>query len=274
MQKHLKGDLVYMKKSNDKLEILYDDQDIIIINKAPGMLSIPDRFNIELPNLRDILTEKFGSIFVCHRLDKETSGIIVFAKNAVAHKFINEQFSAYENTKIYHAIVAGSFLRDELLIDIPVMQNPNGRHGGMIPSARGKEAYTQVKVLERYKNATLLECQLLTGRQHQIRTHLKAIGYPLLVDSMYGNAEAFYLSNIKKRYNLPKGTDETPILSRVSLHAFSLEMAHPNGKETIKVQADYPKDFSITVKQLGKFAPMPKYFALSNELLDEQLMPE
>jgi 23S rRNA pseudouridine955/2504/2580 synthase/23S rRNA pseudouridine1911/1915/1917 synthase len=262
-----------MKKNKEKFEVVFEDEDVIIVNKPAGLLSIPDRFNENLPNLKDMLSKEHGKIFVCHRLDKQTSGVIVFAKNAKAHKFINEQFSNYENKKIYHTVVAGSFLRDELLIDIPLMPNPTGK-GGVIPSARGKEAYTKVKVLERFKNSTLLECELLTGRQHQIRAQLKAIGYPILVDDMYGASDAFFLSSIKKKYNIQKHKEENPIMARVALHAFSMEMNHPNGEDVIQVEADYPKDFEILVKQLRKFSPMPQYYALSDEMNDYDFIPE
>ncbi len=262
-----------MKKNKEKFEVIFDDDDLIIINKPAGLLSIPDRFNGNLPNLKDMLSKEYGKIFVCHRLDKQTSGVIVFAKNAKSHKFINEQFSNYENKKIYHTVVTGSFLRDEILIDIPLMSNPNGR-GGVIPSARGKEAYTKVKVLERFKNSTLLECELLTGRQHQIRAQLKAIGYPILIDEMYGASKEFFLSSIKKKYNIQKGKEEQPIMARVALHAFSMEMNHPNGEDVIRVEANYPKDFEILVKQLRKFSPMPQYYALSQETNNYDFIPE
>ena len=256
-----------MKKKQD-IEYVYEDDSLVIINKPSGLLSIPDRYNLLLPNLKDILDKKYGQIFTCHRLDKETTGVIVFAKTAAAHKHINEQFSSHQNTKIYHTVVSGTFHKDELLIDIPLMVNPS-RKGGMIPSARGKEAYTKVKVLQRFKKATLLECELLTGRQHQIRTHLQAIGYPLLVDSHYGENEAFFLSSIKKKYNLPKGKEELAIIDRVTLHSQRIELKHPVTQETIKAEAKYPKDFEIMLKQLKKFSAMPEFYALSSDFVPE-----
>lgn len=250
-------------KVNLNFEAIYEDSDLLIANKPAGLLTIPDRFDKTIPNLKDLLEKKYEKIFVCHRLDKETSGVVVFAKNAGAHRFINEEMTAFRPKKIYHAICEGNFYKDELLIDIPLMTNP-GRQKGMMPSARGKEAYTKVKVLKRFKNATLLECELLTGRQHQIRVHLQAIGYPLLVDSRYGNSEAFYLSSVKKKYNEAKGKEERPIISRVSLHSRFLEINHPDEKNIVSVEAEYPKDFRVLVKQLEKFAPMPEYYALGN----------
>jgi len=242
----------------DNLDIIYEDQSIVVINKPSGLLSIQDRYNDNIVNLKGMLRKKYGDIFVVHRLDRETSGAILFAKTAEAHKSVNDQFTEFKTTKIYHAIAAGNLPKDELLIDIPLMVNPNGK-GGVVPSARGKEAFTKVKVLERYKNATLLECELLTCRQHQIRAHLKAIGYPLLVDEFYGSNSNFMLSTIKKRFNLQKNEDEKPIIERVTLHSFRLGIIHPDTNVEMFFEAPYQKDFDVTIKLLRKYAAISKY---------------
>lgn len=242
----------------DNLDIIYEDQSIVVVNKPSGLLSIQDRYNDNIVNLKGMLRKKYGDIFVVHRLDRDTSGAIIFAKTAEAHKNINDQFTDLKTTKIYHAIAAGNLPKDEILIDIPLMVNPNGK-GGVVPSARGKEAYTKVKVLERFKNATLLECELLTGRQHQIRAHLKAIGYPLLVDEFYGTNSNFMLSTIKKRFNMQKNEDEKPIIERVTLHSFKLGIIHPDTNVEMFFEAPYQKDFDVTIKLLRKYAAISKY---------------
>lgn len=242
----------------DNLDIIYEDQSIVVVNKPSGLLSIQDRYNDNIINLKGMLRKKYGDIFVVHRLDRDTSGAIIFAKTAEAHKNINDQFTDLKTTKIYHAIAAGNLPKDEILIDIPLMVNPNGK-GGVVPSARGKEAYTKVKVLERFKNATLLECELLTGRQHQIRAHLKAIGYPLLVDEFYGTNSNFMLSTIKKRFNMQKNEDEKPIIERVTLHSFKLGIIHPDTNVEMFFEAPYQKDFDVTIKLLRKYAAISKY---------------
>ncbi|MEJ5287095.1 MAG: Ribosomal large subunit pseudouridine synthase D [Candidatus Kapaibacterium sp.] len=240
-------------KHNKLYQILYQDNDIIVVDKASGVLSIPDRFDKNIPNLRMLLEEKFGRIWVVHRLDKETSGIMVFARNAESHKDLNTQFEELNVEKIYHAFVSGWIAEDEFDIDIPLLTDPSNK-GRTIPSARGKEALTKVRVLERFSIATLIECNLVTGRHHQIRVHCATVGNPLLVDDIYGKNEAFFLSHIKRRYNLKKGEEEKPIIDRLTLHAYSLKFRHPKTQEIVEFIAQYPKDFSALLNVLRKYS--------------------
>ncbi|MFN3269565.1 MAG: RluA family pseudouridine synthase [Candidatus Kapaibacteriota bacterium] len=240
-------------KHNKLYQILYQDDDIIVVDKASGVLSIPDRFDKNIPNLRMLLEEKFGRIWVVHRLDKETSGIMVFARNAESHKDLNTQFEELNVEKIYHAFVSGWIAEDEFDIDIPLLTDPSNK-GRTIPSARGKEALTKVRVLERFSIATLIECNLVTGRHHQIRVHCATVGNPLLVDDIYGKNEAFFLSHIKRRYNLKKGEEEKPIIDRLTLHAYSLKFRHPKTQEIVEFIAQYPKDFSALLNVLRKYS--------------------
>lgn len=235
------------------LEILFEDEHVIVLNKASGLLTIADRFDHQAPNLRALLTKRFGEIFVVHRLDRDTSGVIVFAKTQQAHRDLNEQFEQRTTTKIYHALAAGIVSQDELRIDIPLLRDPSNS-GLMRPSARGKESLTLIKTLKRYRVATLLECDLRTGRQHQIRVHLGTIGHPLLVDADYGTSSEFYLSSIKRRYNLKKGEEERPLMARNALHAYELRFRHPASSESVHFLAPYPKDFRATIQVLDKYA--------------------
>lgn len=240
-------------KYNRLYNIIFYDEDIIVVDKASGVLSIPDRFDKNIPNLRVILEEKFGRIWVVHRLDKDTSGIMIFARNPESHKELNTQFEEQSVEKIYHAIVSGWIADDEFDIDIPLLTDPSNK-GRTIPSSRGKEALTKVRVLERFSIATLIECNLVTGRHHQIRVHCAAIGNPLLVDELYGTSNAFYLSHIKRRYNLKKGEEEKPIIDRLTLHSYSLTFVHPKTKETLQFSAPYPKDFFALLNVLRKYS--------------------
>lgn len=236
------------------INIIFEDQDIIVINKPSGLLTIPDRYNHLLPSVISYLKSKYGECFVVHRLDKDTSGVMVFAKNAEAHRKLNLQFDNQQVKKIYHAIVQGILQKDELEVDIPLIQNPNGV--GVLPSIRGKECLSIIKVLERFKVATLVEVNLVTGRQHQLRAHVAAIGHPLLVDDLYGENSAFLLSSIKRRYNLKKNTAEKPIISRISMHSCSIEFLHPSINQMVKFEAPYPKDFEATLEVLRKYAKL------------------
>jgi RluA family pseudouridine synthase len=243
---------------NEYYNIIHKDNDFVIINKNAGVLSIPDRYNPALPSLDRIIKEDFQDAMVVHRLDKDTSGIMVFPLNSDAHRILNEQFEKRKIKKIYHAVVSGIVSEDNIEIDIPLMTNP-GKKGGVIPSARGKESLSILKVLERFKNSTLVEIDLVTGRHHQLRAHVAAVGHPLLIDPLYSNTSEFYLSSVKRKYNKSKSKEERPIISRITMHAYSLELIHPITNEKVYYEAPYPKDFAVLIKQLGKFAQLPDH---------------
>jgi len=241
--------------SKIKYSIIFEDDDIIVVDKPSGMLTIPDRFS-SAENLRGLLTEKYGKIFVVHRLDKETSGIMIFAKNAESHRSLSIQFEHHTVQKIYSAVIAGQLAEDSLEIDIPLMLDPVQK-GMMRPSARGKESLTIMRAVEKFRIATYVECDLRTGRQHQIRVHAASIGHPLLVDSLYGTSEQFFLSSIKRRYNLQKDAEEKPIISRITLHSTSLGFKHPKTQEDMVFKAEPPKDFNALLSVLRKYSAIP-----------------
>lgn len=232
---------------------IYEDDRILLINKPAGLLTIPDRYDDTLISLRAILYDEYGEIFIVHRLDRDTSGIVVVAKDADAHRNLSMQFEDLSVTKIYHVVADGVIHQDYLEIDIPLMGDPR-KPGRTIPSARGKESLTIVTVKDRYRHGTFAEINLVTGRHHQIRAHLASIGHPLLIDEVYGNATEFYLSKIKKRFNLKKKDVEKPIISRLSMHAFSLGFKHPSDDKVVTFEAEYPKDFAALLQVLGKYA--------------------
>lgn len=248
-----------IKHQPPKVDILFEDDHIVVLNKPSGLLSLPDRFETNLPNLRTMLKEQYGEIFVVHRLDEETSGIMIFAKHADAHKALSEQFEKRSVRKIYHGIMQGGIepellTNDAMNVDIPLMPDPV-RKGLMAPSVRGKEALTIVRVLKRFRLATLVECELVTGRQHQIRVHCAAIGHPLLVDPDYGTATEFRVSTIKRKFNLGKWEEEKPLIARTTLHSYSVTFTHPSTGETMTLEAPYPKDFKAVIQVLDKYAP-------------------
>jgi len=237
-----------------KLEILHADDQIVLINKASGMLSIPDRYAPEKPNLLTLLKNKYGDIYTVHRLDKETSGILVYARTEEAHKHLSKQFQERTVDKIYLTLVDGQLHEPEGTIDKPIAPHPH-ISGKMIVTPKGKESRTDWKAVEIFKNFTLVEANIKTGRTHQIRVHFEAMGYPLAVDSKYGRREAFLLSEIKskKKYRLGKDQEERPLLSRSILHAFRLTLTHPTTGERLSQEAPLPKDFRAVVQQLRKW---------------------
>ncbi|MCX7736713.1 MAG: RluA family pseudouridine synthase [Candidatus Kapabacteria bacterium] len=234
------------------IPIIFEDDYLLVLSKPAGFLTLPDRYDKSAPNLKNYLEKIYDEIFVVHRLDKDTSGIIVFAKDSETHKALNQQFEQNQVTKIYHVVVSGVIIDDEIKIDIPISQDLR-KPGRSKPSATGKDSLTILRVLERFRNTTLVECNLVTGRHHQIRVHCSAIGHPLLVDDFYGKSDSFFLSSIKRKYKYKKDVVERPIISRVTMHSYSIEFLHPVTKERIFLEAYYPKDFEALLKMLRKY---------------------
>lgn len=234
--------------------ILFEDENLVVLNKPAGLLTIPDHHNDALPSLYAILKNKYGKIYIVHRLDKHTSGVILFAKNEMAHRFLSQQFELRRVQKFYLGIVNGKLISTRGTIDFPIMENPSNR-GKMIISKKGKPALTDYEVQEHLGLYTLLKLQLHTGRTHQIRVHLQAIGHPIAVDELYGNGEAVYLSAIKRNYKLSRKEEaERPLLHRLALHAHQLIFEGPEGRQYNFI-APLPKDFQAVLNQLRRQYP-------------------
>ncbi len=236
-----------------QLEILFEDTDLVAVNKPSGILSIPDRYDASKPNMFAMLKRIHEEIFIVHRIDRETSGILLFAKSAEAHKELNRQFEQRLVEKKYLAVVDGKVLPPEGTIDLPLAPSKS-QAGRMVVANKGKEAISHFRTIEGFKRFTLLKVKIETGRMHQIRVHLQSIRHPLLVDPFYGKREAFYLSEIKgKQYNKGKYEEERPFITRPPLHAAELSFQHPITKETIKLEAPIPKDIKALLNQLRKW---------------------
>lgn len=237
-----------MAKNN--FSIVFENDDFVAINKPSGLLSIPDRMQSE-PSLKDMLIEKYGSIFTVHRLDKDTSGLVVFAKNEATHKYLNKIFEEREVEKIYVGIVLGMPAEQKGLIDAPIAEHQTSK-GMMIVHSRGKASQTGYEVLDANKHFSLVAFQLLTGRTHQIRVHCKNIGHPLACDPFYGDGKPVLLSSVKKKFKLSKhDEEERPMINRLALHSYSLKFSDEHGK-LMELEAPIPKEFRALMTQLSK----------------------
>lgn len=235
-------------------EIIAEDADILVLSKPAGLLTIPDRFRPDLPNLQNLLRRQYGEVFVVHRLDKDTSGVICFARNAEAHRLLSLQFQEHTPEKVYWLLVEGCMEEGASgVIDAPIAPDEQ-RDGSMRVKPKGKPAQTTYTATEFFRHFTVVEMRPRTGRTHQIRVHAAHIGFPPAVDPLYGRRASLLLSEVKqRRFNLKKWEDEQPLLSRVPLHALSLTITHPTTQERQTFTAPLPKDLRAVVQQLAKW---------------------
>ncbi|TDW99308.1 RluA family pseudouridine synthase [Dinghuibacter silviterrae] len=233
------------------IDILADTPSFIAVHKPSGMLSIPDREQTEV-SLRELLNEAYGKVFTVHRLDRDTSGVIVFAKTAEAHQYFSAQFEGREVRKYYLGFVHGQPVQESGTIDGPIMENPQKR-GSMIVHAKGKPSLTDYTVLESFGILSLVQFQIHTGRTHQVRVHSKDMGHPIVVDPLYGDGQPVLLSSIKRKFKLSKYEEtERPLLGRLALHAWKIGFTDPEGQEW-EIEAPLPKDMAALLNQLRKW---------------------
>ena len=232
------------QKINFEDAILFEDNDYVVINKPPFISTLEDRK--DKTNLLGLAREYSPDAQVCHRLDKDTSGVLAIAKNPEAYRHLSIQFEKRSVEKIYHAVVDGIHNFSNTLVDEPILKQDDG----MVKLSRrdGKPAQTYFTSLQSYRMHTLVECRPVTGRMHQIRIHLASLKASITGDELYGG-KPFLLSLIKRGFNLKKGTEEESFMKRMALHAFSLEFDDLSGKRQT-VNAAYPKDMQALIRQL------------------------
>jgi RluA family pseudouridine synthase len=212
-------------------QILHSDDSIVVVNKPAGLPVLPDGWEPNAPYLLRLLEVDFGQPWVVHRIDKFTSGVIVLALNAEAHRALDLQFQRREVSKTYHALVNGVPRWEGHTARHPLRVDVGHHHRTMVDDAHGKPAETHFIVLNRFDGAARLEARPTTGRTHQIRAHAYALHFPLLGDLLYG---------------APK----TDLIGRPALHALSLNFVHPASGEPVKFEAPYPEDFAHALEAL------------------------
>jgi tRNA pseudouridine32 synthase / 23S rRNA pseudouridine746 synthase len=230
-------------------QIQWSDESILVIDKPSGLRSIPDGYNRALPCLSNLLHEQFGRVWVVHRLDKDTSGVILFARNEEAHRALNQQFEQRKIKKEYRAIAIGMPVWETLTISLPLKVDGDRKHRTVIDHQAGKPAQTDVAVLHGLGVFALLAALPHTGYTHQIRTHLAAVAMPLLHDPLYKSLEPETQAQVQAK----KIAAGLPI-QRLALHAFQITFAHPANGEAMTVHASYPQDFQETVEKLQELS--------------------
>jgi RluA family pseudouridine synthase len=227
----LAGTIALVSATSIKNIILHEDAVLLVVNKPAGTPVLPDGWEKDAPYLVKLLTEQFGKLWVVHRLDKITSGVMVFARTAEAHRALNIQFEQHEAQKVYHAIVMGVPEWEQHTARHPLRVNVGHRHRTVVDQSKGKSSETAFRVLELYQGFSLLEAIPGTGRTHQIRVHAYAIGFPLLGDTLYS-------------------APASDIISRPALHSQLLTFAHPASGEGVLFTAPFPDDFQTALEKL------------------------
>ena len=236
----------------EKPEVIFEDADLIVVVKPVGLTVIPDRIHTDRATVQSILEKDYGKLFVVHRIDKGTSGVLCFARNEAAHRHLSLQFQNHTVKKIYRAIVKGRLKQKEGVIDAPIAEN-TVRPGTMLIHKRGKDALTHYAVEEEFKHASLVRLEIKTGRTHQIRVHMASLGNPLLVDEVYAKAPAFFFSSIKKKNYKQTDEEERPTIARLTLHACALTLIHPVLEKEMTFEVALPKDMEIVLKLLRRY---------------------
>jgi RluA family pseudouridine synthase len=250
----------------EPLPILYEDEHVLALDKPAKLAVEPDRWDATRPSLLGslhALSETRGNGAagfrprIVHRLDKDTSGVVLVAKTIEAERALGLAFENAQVHKTYFALVEGEHpLEDGASEVIDLALGPDDRRSGIVCVQRdGKPAQTKIGVEQRFRGYTLLRCEPITGRTHQIRVHLAASGFPLVVDAMYGRRRSLALSELKADFRFKPGRVETPLIERLSLHARSIDFERVGGTDRVLVEAPLPRDFERTLKQLAKVRP-------------------
>ncbi len=213
------------------MEVVFSDDAILVVNKPAGLSVLPEGWDKDASHLVKILEEQYGKLWVVHRIDKTTSGVLVFAMTAEAHRSLNIQFEKHQVEKKYHAMMSGVPKWKEKTTRFPLRVNVGHKHRTMVDSRNGVRAETRFRILEQNPSSALVEAMPMTGRTHQIRVHAYALGHPLVGDVLYS-------------------APETDVISRPALHAYSLAFTHPVAGRLMLFQADYPGDFQKAVNSI------------------------
>ncbi len=226
-------------------EIIFEDKYLLAINKPAGLLSIRDGYNTFSPYVTKLFEPYYGKLWIVHRLDRDTSGIMILARDRESHRLLNIDFENRKIQKIYHAIVNGIPLWKDHLVDVPLKVNGDRHHRTTADSRLGKPAQTKLKILRTTENFSLLEAIPLSGYTHQIRAHLFSLGISILADPLY------IPHPLKSNPQNSAPNSILPPISRLALHACSIIFQHPITNTNLTLVAPYPEDFKSAIQKLS-----------------------
>src|SRR6187401_366328 len=237
----------------NKLTVLFQDDSLLAVDKPAGTLSVPDRYNALRPNLATELLIDFPAARPLHRLDTDTSGVLLFCLNPEAFGWYSDQFENKTVIKKYIAIAEGQCMTEQGVIDQPLFTQTDGK---VIIARKGKSSQTEWQVKERFRFHTCFELHPLTGRTHQIRVHLSSIGHPIVGDKVYGASGPLFFSTLKgKKYKLSAELEEErPLISRTALHASSLQIQAFDSGTTLTLESELPKDMRVALVKLREWS--------------------
>jgi RluA family pseudouridine synthase len=251
-----------------EIPVLFEDEHLLALDKPAGLLTAPDRHDENRPSLMKLLLDGLAAgkpwasernltfISNAHRLDFETSGVILLAKNKPAFITLADFFGAEKPLRKYVALAWGNPPETNFEVDAKLAPHPVKPGQMCVNPLEGKKSRTEFEVLEQFSDWALLRAAPFTDRTHQIRVHLKHAGFPVVADELYGGKK-LWLSRLKKDFYLKPGKEERALLSRAALHAEELSLPHPVTNEPITIKSEWPKDLKVAVKYLRQYATGP-----------------